>query len=88
MVGGPDGPEYFTPSTDPRLAVPIMEREGIHTAPMIGKGSSWCAIAVGRLQDRANGGRGAWMEGPTLLVAAMRAYVYARLGPEVPDAPQ
>ena len=73
----------FSPSSDWAQAGPIIDREGIHMAPMPAKGSTWCAIAIGRPQDRHNFGRGVWMEGPSPLVAAMRAYVVAKLGPEV-----
>lgn len=71
----------FSPSTDWAAGGPIIEREGIHVAPMPAKGSTWCAIAVGRLPVRAGGGTGGgWVEGPTPLAAAMRAYVVARFG--------
>lgn len=73
----------YMPSTNWEQAGPIIEREGIHMAPMPAKGSTWCAIAVGRLQDRANATPGPWIEGPTPLVAAMRAYVVARFGTDI-----
>lgn len=82
LVRDGDG-DTFSPATDGGQAVPIMDREGIHLAPMPGKGSTWCAIALGRIHERANGGRGTWVEGPTLLIAAMRAYVLAQRGPKV-----
>lgn len=80
------GAVIFSPTSDGGQAVPIMDREGIHVAPMPGKGSSWCAIALGRIHERANGGRGTWVEGPNLLIAAMRAYAVAKVGPQV-DVP-
>jgi hypothetical protein len=71
----------FRPSTDWATGGPIIEREGIQVAPMPAKGSTWCAVAVGRLPVRASGGTGGgWIEGPTPLAAAMRAYVLARFG--------
>jgi len=74
-------PVGSSPSTDWAAGGPIIEREGIHVAPMPAKGSTWCAIAVGRLPVRASGGTGGgWVEGPTPLAAAMRAYVVARFG--------
>ncbi|WP_093135670.1 phage protein NinX family protein [Variovorax sp. OK605] len=69
----------FRPSTDWAIGGPIIERDGIQVAPMPAKGSTWCAVAVGRLPVRASGGTGGgWIEGPTPLAAAMRAYVVAR----------
>ena len=78
-----EGAVIFSPTSDGGQAVPIMDREGIHVAPMPGKGSSWCAITLGRIHERAGGGRGTWVEGPNLLIAAMRAYAVAKVGPEV-----
>lgn len=76
--------EEFRPSTDWAQGGPIIEREGVHIAPMPAKGSTWCAIAVGRLTVRASGGAGGgWIEGPTPLAAAMRAYVVSKFGYEV-----
>lgn len=73
----------YMPSANWEQAGPIIEREGIHIAPMPGKGSTWCATAVGRLQDRANATPGPWIEGPTPLVAAMRAFVAVRFGTDI-----
>ncbi|MBN8754945.1 MULTISPECIES: phage protein NinX family protein [Variovorax] len=73
----------FTPSSNWAHGGPIMEREGIHVAPMPAKGGTWCAISMGRLPVQSSGGRGTWVEGPSLLVAAMRAYVAAKFGPSV-----
>jgi hypothetical protein len=73
----------FTPSTDWAHGGPLIDREGIQIAPMPAKGGTWCAISMGRVATRASGGAGAWVEGPTPLIAAMRAYVRAKLGPEV-----
>lgn len=78
----------YLPSTEWADGGPLIEREGIHVAPMPGKGSTWCAIALGRVHERAGGGRGKWMEGPTSLIAAMRAYVASKFGEEVPDLPK
>jgi hypothetical protein len=78
---GKGTPADFSASTDWAQGGPIIEREGIHIAPMPAKGSTWCAIAVGRLPVRASGGTGGgWIEGPTPLAAAMRAYVVSRFG--------
>lgn len=46
-----------------------------------------CAIAVERLPVRANGRTGGWIEGPTPLAAAMRAYIAPRFGYDVNDSP-
>lgn len=73
----------YSPSSEWAQGGPILEREGIHVAPMPAKGGTWCAISLGRVQDRPSGGRGTWVEGPSLLVAGMRAYVAAKFGPTV-----
>lgn len=73
----------FMPSTNWAQGGPIIDREGIQVAPMPAKGGTWCAVSTGRLPNRASNSNGAWMEGPTPLIAAMRAYVRARFGPEV-----
>ena len=73
----------FTPSTDWAQGGPIIDREGIQVAPMPAKGGTWCAVSIGRLPNRAGSANGAWVEGPTPLIAAMRAYVRAKFGPEV-----
>lgn len=76
--------EGFRPSTDWAQGGPIIDREGIQIAPMPAKGSTWCAIAVGRLPVRASGGTGGgWIEGPTPLSAAMRAHVVSKFGYDV-----
>lgn len=74
-----DGYEYFTPTTDWEQGGPIIDREhicikhGKHigTNAYIYKGADYAAIA----------------HGPTTLVAAMRCYVYSKLGDtaEVPE---
>ncbi|WP_198087895.1 phage protein NinX family protein [Variovorax sp. E3] len=81
-VGREAEPDY-SPSSDWTQGGPILEREGIHVAPLPAKGGAWCAISIGRLQDRATSGRGTWVEGPSLLVAGMRALVTAKFGPTV-----
>lgn len=73
-----------SPSTDWLVGGPIIERERITVAPFDGK---WAAMLIG------NPGRGsayidAYIEewdavGPTPLIAAMRAFVAAKLGDEV-----
>ncbi|MDQ0082967.1 hypothetical protein J2W35_003326 [Variovorax boronicumulans] len=73
----------FMPSTDWAQGGPIIDREGIQVAPMPAKGGAWCAVSIGRLPNRAGSSNGAWVEGPTPLIAAMRAYVRAKFGPEV-----
>lgn len=73
----------FMPSHHWGQGGPIIDREGIAISPMSAKGGSWCAISMGRLPVRASGGTGVWVEGPTPLIAAMRAYVRAKFGPEV-----
>ncbi|WP_260396886.1 DUF2591 domain-containing protein [Variovorax sp. KBW07] len=73
----------FAPSSNWGHGGPILEREGIHVAPMPARNGTWCAISLGKLQERPGGIRGTWVEGPTLLVAGMRAYVAAKFGPTV-----
>ena len=72
-------PRMFNPSSDWRDAGPIIEREQIELTP------PWDASVRHWARDWE-----AWTEvdctgahGPTALIAAMRAYVQAELGPEV-----
>lgn len=71
------GGGHFEPSTDWRIGGPIIEREQITVAPQ---------IVTADLSE----GWAAWFgchdheqQGPTPLIAAMRAYVASRLGAEV-----
>lgn len=68
---------WFHPSSSWLDAGPIIEREGIDTATVWDGGKrQWRAIA-----DFTVG----VFEGPTPLIAAMRAYVASKFGDEVPD---
>jgi Protein of unknown function (DUF2591) len=83
-----DGPDKccwksFAPSTDWAQGGPIIERIGIGVVkfyepkdgPVI-PGFEWAALS---LDDSIR------MDGPTPLIAAMRAYVASKFGEEVPD---
>lgn len=72
----PAGPAY---SSDWEAGGPVIEKERIHVAPMPGKGWVWCAVVVSET------GKGAWQEGRTPLVAAMRALVASRYGSGLPE---
>lgn len=85
----------YTPSADPAQGHPIIEREGIATRPRLLVGTSesgqdvcerhgWIASMgynpqICRYRHEA--------EGPTALIAAMRAFVASKLGDEV-DVPE
>lgn len=82
-------------SSDWAAGGPIIDRERIGTAddsPIGKNGTKW--IAAIDLTASADGYGGASLDGlyhrpqrgPTLLVAAMRAYVASKFGEEVPDA--
>lgn len=71
----PPGPPY---SSDWEAGGPVIERELIHVAPMPAKDWVWCAVVV------KGDSRGAWQEGRTPLVAAMRALVASRFGNQLP----
>lgn len=76
---------YCTPSTDWAQGGPIIEREGISTAPttMLGMGAIYAWMATIYVDDEEP-----WqMHGPTPLIAAMRTHVASKLGdePEVPE---
>lgn len=81
----PDGqrlPDYkagpFAPSTNWNQGGPIIERESIGIDPWInGYGGGWTAICV------AQGGLEHRQEWEAPLIAAMRAFVAAKLGDEV-----
>jgi len=62
------------PATDWRVAGPIIERERIQILDSTGTNGWWIA---------AIGGKGISSDGPTPLIAAMRAYVASKLGEEV-----
>lgn len=83
--------EEYEPSTDWAAGGPIIERERIATWPA---GSGWCAAhPTGYREGRGSGYfdaeigtidcRDDEIGGPTALIAAMRAFVAARLGDEV-----
>ena len=86
VLPGEDGQHYWTeysPSTDWREAGPIIERERIAIEPHMMRDNEWVA---NRDEDAYDPG---WSDcecewrGPTALVAAMRAYVGAKLGRSV-----
>ncbi|RSZ35322.1 MULTISPECIES: phage protein NinX family protein [unclassified Variovorax] len=69
-------------SQDWALAGPIIERENLCVAPNGRPGSGWHALVKttgGFLSDE--------YQGPTPLIAAMRAYVASKFGEEVADMP-
>lgn len=70
-------PQVYTPSTDGAFGTPIMERERISVAPhpLL---DVW--IACARIRPDGSVGNAT---GPTLLVAAMRAFVISKVGLEV-----
>lgn len=82
-----DYDEMFEPSSPwnkgPAQALEIIERERIDTDPPqdheIGAPDGWSAIVLSAPDD----GRRAWQCGPTMQVAAMRAWVRSKLGEEV-----
>lgn len=63
----------------------VIEREAIHIAPLVGRGSMWCAIVVGRPGGRLPEGKGGWMEGAGPRMAVARAILSARYGASLPD---
>lgn len=67
----------FQPSTSWAQGGPIIEREKMTVEPF---GDGWGA-GIGDVYTKW------YLEGPTLLVAAMRAYVASEFGDEVPDDP-
>lgn len=81
------GSGYWSPSTDWAQGGPIIERELIETAPAYAEdgvsATGWMAV---RFNDERATQQPVMAEGPTPLVAAMRAYVASKLGPTV-DVP-
>jgi Protein of unknown function (DUF2591) len=72
-------------STDGSQGVPIIEREGIGTYPVVingPRGSVWKATMDGSVHHPLRSGA-VTAEGPTSLISAMRCYVASRLGNEV-----
>ena len=72
-----EGARYFEPSTKWAQSGPIIERERIDVETPLFVGG-WTAT----LETRTSYHR---FDGPTPLVAAMRAYVASKFGDEVPD---
>jgi hypothetical protein len=68
---------YRSPSTNWAHGGPILEREKLDLTPPAGLRLGWYA---GRYDD------GISLGGPTLLIAAMRAFVRIKVGREVPDS--
>lgn len=80
--GSWDCAKYFEPSSNWAHGGPIIERESIaiqHQEYSDGSFREWVACSS-RDFDSSNG-----YTGPTPLVAAMRAYVAAKFGDQVPD---
>ena len=75
-ISKPPGAAY---SSSWEAGGPLIEKERIHVAPMPGKGWVWCAVVV------SESTKGAWQEGRTPLIAAMRALVASRYGNDLPD---
>lgn len=75
LTDGPDDdPEFqFSPSTNWTQAGPIIERERIG---FDWDGARWTAWYQSKLPDNTQ-------DGPTALIAAMRAYVASKFGEEV-----
>ena len=73
--------EPFAWSSDWQHGGPIIERELIETSPI--EPGRWIATAYKSISDGAGGHDHIRCEGPTPLIAAMRAYVAAKLGDEV-----
>jgi len=74
-MGDIDANEYgpgFKPSTDWAFGGPIIERERI-TIEWEGDPDPWCACIMADQE----------MYGPTALIAAMRCFVFSKLGNEV-----
>lgn len=71
-------------STDYAVGGPLMDRFKVHSAPMPARNWVWCAVVV-PTDDRPGQARGVWMEGPTRLIASMRAIVSNRFGRDVPS---
>lgn len=79
------GAGYYEPSTDWRTGGPIIEREKIaviHCPAGFTAGEEWEAY-MGYVDPRRLDLDPADGEGPTPLIAAMRAYVVSKLGDEV-----
>lgn len=79
----PFGPPAYSPSTDWMLGGPIIEREQMHLIPP--EPADQCAdprwlAHIGRPEAAWQG------NGPTPLIAAMRAFVALKFGDEVVDS--
>lgn len=80
----------WQPSTDGAQGEPIIEREGISLLYIpVGH---YFKVALWRAAKDAYNPQCDWgpmdtWEGPTALIAAMRAFVASKFGDEVPDAP-
>lgn len=88
-VGEGDGDlVLFAPSIDPADGYPIIEREGIETAPTYAEDeltkTGWMAVLF---SDERCEREPVLATGPTALVAAMRCHVAHKLGPSI-DTPE
>lgn len=75
-IGKPAGPAY---SSDWAAGGPLLDKEKIMASPMPGNNWAWCACVVSLT------GNPVYQQGPSALVAAMRALVAYKVGVEVPD---
>lgn len=72
---------FYSPSREWKDGGPIIEREHIALEwEYLGENSGCWSAGVG---DTEKPGHEGWQFGPTLLIAAMRMFVYSRLGPEI-----
>ena len=79
--------QHFHPSTDWAQGGPIIERECIHLEKFPGGDEYPEWLAFGQPDGWGEPAQDSpqRQDGPTALIAAMRAYVASRLGEEVPD---
>jgi hypothetical protein len=79
--------KYWRPSTDWVIGGPIIERERIGLEPPPPSGGTWMAYFLGDPQPQSyhpvEDGMYCNCHGATPLIAAMRAYVFNKLGSEI-----
>lgn len=82
---GPNAEKAWRPSVDWSQGGPLIERERIWLSDGEGTYEKYVWVASCPPHVDFSNGRGLVQEGPTPLIAAMRAYVASKFGKEVPD---
>ena len=72
----------FSPSTVHAHGSPLLDREDVMLSPMPASPRDWLAVATDREGSLRGTNRGTYQQGPSQLIAGMRALLSKYVGPE------